>query len=245
MTSDLATMSPAQRLAAVRERIEIACERAGRDAAGITLVAVGKTKPAGEIAALADAGQVDFGENYLQEASGKIAVLEDRGLNWHFIGHIQSNKCADIARQFNWVHGVDRARVARRLDAAASQLGKTLDVFIQVNVDDESAKSGAAADDLPALVAEIASMSALRLRGLMAIPAPASGLAAQRRPFAALRNMLESVRGECETMNCLSMGMSADIEAAILEGATHVRVGTALFGPRHYPEPRDRQDNAT
>ena len=237
MTSDESNSRAAARLAAVRERIEAACQRAGRDPAGVTLVAVGKTKPASAIAALADAGQGDFGENYVQEGVGKMADLGGRGLNWHFIGHIQSNKCADIARHFQWVHGVDRVRVARRLDAAAGDAGKVLDVLIQVNLDDESAKSGVHADDLPSLVAEVAAMDALRLRGLMAIPAPAVGLDAQRRPFAALRDLLESVRGERDTMDCLSMGMSADLEVAILEGATHVRVGTALFGPRHDPDP--------
>ena len=235
MSRESEFQTPAGRLAAVRERIDAACVQAGRDPADVTLVAVGKTKPAADIAALADVGQVDFGENYLQEAADKIAVLDGRGLNWHFIGHIQSNKCADIARHFQWVHGVDRVRVARRLDAAAANLGRTLDVMIQVNVDDEAAKSGIDAQALPALVREIAAMDALRLRGLMAIPAPVSGFEVQCRPFAALRRLLESVRGGRADMNCLSMGMSADLEAAIHEGATHVRVGTALFGPRGDP----------
>ncbi len=234
MSQQRESSTATERLATVRSRIEAACRQAGRNPDDVKLIAVGKTKPAAVIAALADAGLVDFGENYVQEATEKIASLDAPGLTWHFIGHIQSNKCADVAKHFDWVHTVDRAKIARRLDAAAARLGRSLNVLIQVNVDEEAGKSGVLAHELPDLVEEVAALPALVLRGLMTIPAPVSGQDAQRRPFAQLRRLLESVRSPGDAMDCLSMGMSADLEAAIAEGATHVRVGTALFGPRQY-----------
>lgn len=227
-----ASTSPASRLAAVRERIARACAEAGRDPGEITLVAVSKTQPATAIHHLADAGQVDFGENYLQEAAVKINSLSARDLCWHYIGHIQSNKCAELVRRFTWVHSVDRSRVARRLDAAAHAVGRRINVLVQVNIDDEADKSGVSVHGMVELVHEIQEMRALRLRGLMAIPAPAQDLDAQRRPLARMRRLFHELRNGGVDIDCLSMGMSADLEAAILEGATHVRIGTALFGPR-------------
>lgn len=224
----------AGRLAEVHERIERALCSAGRAHEKITLIAVSKTHGAGDVARLAALGQIDFGENYLQEAAAKIRELADAKLTWHFIGHIQSNKCADIARLFDVVHSVDRAKVARRLGEAARALGRTIDVMVQVNVQAEAGKSGVAPRELPALIEETATIEGLRLRGLMAIPEPAADFESQRRPFAELRRLLEEARESGITLDSLSMGMSADLEAAIAEGATHVRVGTALFGPRNY-----------
>ena len=234
MSAPVPLHSAAERLGAVRERIALACARAGRDPAEVTLVAVGKTHTAASIAELGAEGQRDFGENYLQEAEPKINALADHGLCWHFIGHIQSNKCTDIARYFDWVHSVDRVKIARRLSDAARQLERTLNIMIQVNVQDEAGKSGVSVARLPALLDEVAVLEGVRLRGLMAIPEPADDFDAQRRPCAALYRLLVEARDAGIPIDCLSMGMSADLEAAITEGSTHVRVGTALFGPRDY-----------
>ncbi len=222
------------RLAEVQRRIERALRSAGRAGEKVTLIAVSKTHDADAVGRLAALGQVDFGENYLQEAAAKIRELADAKLTWHFIGRIQSNKCADIARLFDVVHSVDRAKVARKLGEAARALGRTIDVMVQVNVQAERGKSGVAPRELPALIEETAAIAGLRLRGLMAIPEPAADFESQRRPFAELRRLLEEARESGIAIDSLSMGMSADLEAAIAEGATHVRVGTALFGPRNY-----------
>lgn len=234
MQEQLENSSPAARLAAVKLRIAAACESCGRRPEDVTLVAVSKTQSAEAVAALAGQGQVDFGENYVQEGVAKILAVGERTLCWHFIGHIQSNKCSDIARRFDWVHSVDRAKIARRLSDAALAAGRTLDVLLQVNVQGESSKAGVAPSDLPALIEEVAGLDGIRVRGLMAIPEPSTDESRQREPFAALRRLLEDAGQRGCLMDCLSMGMSADLEAAIREGATHVRVGTALFGPRTY-----------
>jgi pyridoxal phosphate enzyme (YggS family) len=226
-------------LAAVRRRIRLACEQAGRPPDSVALLAVAKTFDAERVLALAACGQRDFGENYLQEALDKQArcALLDPGvaLSWHFIGPIQSNKTRAIAERFDWVHSVDRERIARRLDEQRPAAAGRLSVCLQVNVDAEATKSGCAPAELPALAAAVAAMPRLRLRGLMAIPAPRESIAEQRRAFATVRGLFDDLRAAGHPLDTLSIGMSADLEAAILEGATIVRVGTALFGERPRP----------
>ncbi|ROR34490.1 YggS family pyridoxal phosphate-dependent enzyme [Inmirania thermothiophila] len=216
----------------VRARIAAAAAAAGRDPAAIRLVAVSKTHPAEAVAAAADAGQRDFGESYVQEAAGKIDALAGRDLVWHFIGPIQSNKTRAIAARFHWVHGVDRIKVAERLSAQRPQGLPPLEVCIQVNVSGEATKSGCSPEALPALAEAVARLPRLRLRGLMAIPAPCDDPEAQRRPFRRLRELLEGLRARGLALDTLSMGMSDDLEAAVAEGATVVRIGTAIFGLR-------------
>ena len=222
----------ADRLAAVRARIENAARCAGRDPAGVHLVAVSKQQPVESIAALAAAGQSEFGENYVHEATPKIAALRDRGLTWHFIGQLQANKTREVAEHFQWVHTVDRERIATRLDAQRPHYAGPLDVLLQVRLGDEPGKGGVEPDGLPKLAEFVAGLPRLRLRGLMCIPPPVTGEAAQRVPFARLRELLEDLNRRGHRLDTLSMGMSADLEAAVLEGATIVRVGTAVFGPR-------------
>ncbi|KAA3624990.1 MAG: YggS family pyridoxal phosphate-dependent enzyme [Proteobacteria bacterium] len=226
--------TPAARLAAVKSRIDAACRACGRTATDVTLVAVSKTHPPEAIARLADQGQVDFGENYVKEATTKIQSLSDRTLFWHFIGHIQSNKCAEIARHFDWVHSVERVKTARRLSDAALEAGRILNVMLQVNLDGGGNKSGVSPASLPALIDDVAGFDGIRVRGLMAIPEPSPNEARQRETFAALRRLRDDAAKSFDGLEYLSMGMSADLESAILEGATHVRIGTALFGPRDY-----------
>ena len=218
-------------LTTIRARIDAACAGAGRDPAGVTLLAVSKTRGADEIAVLADQGQRHFGENYLQEALDKMPALADRGLAWHFIGPIQSNKTRDIAAHFDWVHSVDRLKVARRLSDQRPSGLAPLNVCIQVNVDDEDSKSGIPLDAVPALAEQIAALPNLRLRGLMAIPR-ANSEDNSRGAFRQLAMTLSQLRNTMPSLDTLSMGMSADFGVAIEEGATIVRVGTALFGPR-------------
>ncbi|MES1928194.1 alanine racemase domain-containing protein [Salinisphaera dokdonensis CL-ES53] len=219
-------------LTQVRERIAAAAHAVDRDPASITLVAVSKTKPAALVAKALDADQRDFGENYLQDALAKIESLADREPLWHFIGDIQSNKTRDIASSFAWVHAVDRFKIARRLSDQRPEGMAPLNLCIQVNIDGEDSKSGLAPEQVAELADQIATLDNVKLRGLMAIPAPADDPEAQRRPFAALRTLLKDLNANGHTMDTLSMGMSADLEAAIAEGATHVRVGTAIFGAR-------------
>ena len=229
------TANPVQaRLQAVRERIEQACERAGRRSDAVTLVAVSKTFSADLVQAAAQAGQRHFGENYVQESMGKITQLAQAGLPlvWHFIGPIQSNKTRAIAQHFQWVHSIDREKVALRLSEQREPGLAPLEVCLQVNVSGEATKSGVEPAAWPALAASVARLPRLRLRGLMTVPEPTADEALQRRRFAELRRLKEGLVSQGLALDTLSMGMSADLEAAIAEGATMVRVGTAIFGER-------------
>lgn len=219
-------------LAAVRARIDAACRAAARDPATVRLVAVSKAQPVERIAALADAGQRDFGENYLQEALPKLAALRGRGLTWHFIGPLQSNKTAEVAAHFDWVQSVDREKIARRLSDQRLAALPPLNVCVQVNISGEASKGGVAPADAPALCAVVAALPRLRLRGLMAIPAPAAGSADPSAPFRALQQLCAELRRRGFELDTLSAGMSDDFLQAIAHGATQVRIGTALFGPR-------------
>lgn len=222
----------AENLQGVTARIARAAAAAGRDPVDVALVAVSKTFPAQCIAEARAAGQRAFGENYLQEALAKQAALADASLEWHFVGPIQSNKARAIAEHFAWVHGVDRLKVAERLSAARPASLPPLNVLLQVNVDAEDTKSGVAAAELPALAQAVARLPRLALRGLMALPRPEAEFAAQRRAFARLRALRDALAAAGLALDTLSMGMSADLEAAIAEGSTMVRVGTAVFGER-------------
>jgi pyridoxal phosphate enzyme (YggS family) len=221
------------RLIAVTNRIGAAARRAGRDPASVRLLAVSKQQPVAAIRAAAEAGQADFGENYAQEGLEKVDALRDLPLTWHFIGHLQANKTRDIAAAFQWVHTVDRPRIAERLSAQRPHHADPLDVLLQVKLGNEPTKGGILPADAPALAAVVAGLPRLRLRGLMCIPEPSIGEAAQRVPFRRLRELLEALREQGHVLDTLSMGMSDDLEAAVAEGATIVRVGTAVFGPRN------------
>lgn len=218
------------RLAAVRKRITDAETRAGRPAGSVRLIAVSKTQPAEAIAEAYRLGQRDFGENYLQEALDKQAALNEPGVVWHFIGPIQSNKTRAIAEHFDWVHSVDRLKVAERLSAQRPADKPPLNICIQVNVSGETSKSGVDFSELPTLALAVRSLPNIRLRGLMAIPAPTEDPAAQHAAFRALRQAMENLA--LEGLDTLSMGMSDDLETAVAEGATLVRIGTAIFGAR-------------
>ncbi|MBI4192736.1 MAG: YggS family pyridoxal phosphate-dependent enzyme [Betaproteobacteria bacterium] len=219
-------------LQAVKQRIATAALACGRNPADIGLIAVSKTFGADTVAAAHACGQHAFGENHVQEALGKIAALHHLPLQWHYIGPIQSNKTRPIAEHFDWVHSIDRVKIAARLSAARPAGLAPLQVCIQVNIGDESTKSGVAPGEALALGRAVGALPRLRLRGLMAIP-PASGdHAQQRRHFARLRRLKDDLVAAGVSLDTLSMGMSADLEAAIAEGATLVRVGTAIFGER-------------
>ncbi|MGE8371775.1 MAG: YggS family pyridoxal phosphate-dependent enzyme [Pseudomonas putida] len=221
----------ADNLSAISARIASAAQAAGRDPASVQLLAVSKTKPASAIREIHAAGVRDVGENYLQEALTKQQALSDLPLIWHFIGPIQSNKTKAIAEHFDWVHSVDRLKIAQRLSEQRPAGLAPLNLCLQVNVSGEDSKSGCAPADLPALAKAVAGLPNLRLRGLMAIPEPTDDRAAQEGAFARLRQLQESLGLGLDT---LSMGMSHDLEAAIAQGATWVRIGTALFGARDY-----------
>jgi pyridoxal phosphate enzyme (YggS family) len=224
--------SPAA-LQSVRARIARAAESAGRDPRSVRLLAVSKRQPAALVQAAAAAGQTEFGENYVQEGVDKIAALAAvPGLAWHFIGQLQGNKTSDVAASFDWVHTVDRARVASRLNAQRPSQAAPLQVLLQVRLADEPGKGGVTPQELPALAAEVAALPRLCMRGLMCIPAPAADIETQRRPFRQLRELLDALNAAGHRLDTLSMGMSDDLEAAVLEGATIVRVGTAIFGHR-------------
>jgi pyridoxal phosphate enzyme (YggS family) len=229
-------MSIAQHLEEVRQRIAKAAHDASRDAACVKLLAVSKTFPANDVRAAFEAGQRAFGENYVQEGIAKIAELADlrAQIEWHFIGPLQSNKTKLVAEQFDWVHSIDRLKIAERLAAQRPQGASALNVCIQVNVSGEDSKSGVEPDEAIALAHAVAALPGLRLRGLMAIPEPAETLDAQRAPHARLRDLMNTLRADGLDLDTLSMGMSADLEAAVLEGATMVRIGTAIFGARTY-----------
>lgn len=227
-----APQNPADGLARVRERITVAAKAANRDPAGITLVGVAKSQPVAGIVAALDAGLADLGENYLQEARAHFAALAGRDFGRHFIGALQTNKTREAAALFGWVHTVDRLRVAERLSVQRPESLPPLSVCIQVRLGDEETKAGVAPAGLAALAAEVARLPRLALRGLMALPPAENDPARQRRWFAELRALLEGLNAAGHHLDSLSMGVSGDFEAAILEGATHVRVGTALFGAR-------------
>ncbi|MCF5355333.1 YggS family pyridoxal phosphate-dependent enzyme [Pseudomonas syringae] len=224
----------AANISTLEQRIRDAALAAERDPASVGLLAVSKTKPASDLREAYNAGLRDFGENYLQEALGKQLELSDLPLCWHFIGPIQSNKTRAIAENFDWVHSVDRLKIAQRLSEQRPEALEPLNICIQVNVSGEASKSGCTPQALPALAAAIIALPRLRLRGLMAIPEPTDDPAAQDASFAAVRALQEQLNLALDT---LSMGMSHDLEAAIAQGATWVRIGTALFGARDYGQP--------
>lgn len=225
--------SIASNLQAVIARIAAAAQACGRRPDDIRLLAVSKTWPAECVAEAADAGQRAFGENYVPEGSDKAAALGGRGLEWHFIGPLQSNKTRLVANAFDWVHSIDRLKIAERLSAQRDPARPPLNVCLQVNVSGEASKSGVAPDAVPALAEAVAGLPGLRLRGLMAIPEPTDDAALLRRRFAGLREQRDALNAAGLALDTLSMGMSHDLEAAIAEGATIVRVGTAIFGARH------------
>jgi PLP dependent protein len=218
----------------VSSRIQAATQAAHREEHSVQLLAVSKTKPAEALREAYAAGLRDFGENYLQEALGKQLELADLPLIWHFIGPIQSNKTRAIAEHFAWVHSVDRLKIAQRLSEQRPAELPPLNICIQVNVSGEDSKSGCSPADLPALAQAISELPRLKLRGLMAIPEPTDDRAAQDAAFAAVQSLQASLNLPLDT---LSMGMSHDLESAIAQGATWVRIGTALFGARDYGQP--------
>lgn len=227
MTTDFA-----DRLRAVRDRLRAAERRFQRSPGAARLLAVSKTQPAVAVAAMAAAGQTCFGENYVQEALEKMAELAPLALEWHFIGPLQANKTRPIAERFAWVHSLDRLKIAERLSAQRPESLPPLNVCLQVNIDREPTKHGLDPADVGEIAAAVAVLPRLRLRGLMAIPAPTADFVAQRQAFARLRVLQEQLVTTGLALDTLSMGMSDDLEAAIAEGTTLVRVGTALFGPR-------------
>ncbi|WP_153147447.1 YggS family pyridoxal phosphate-dependent enzyme [Dechloromonas sp. H13] len=224
----------ASNLQAVRARIAKAAADAGRSPTEVELLAVSKTWPVSCVLAAADAGQRAFGENYVHEGVDKARATFARALAWHFIGPLQSNKTRPVAEHFAWVHSLERLKVAERLSAQRPADLPPLQVCVQVNVSGEASKSGCAPDETLALCRAVADLPHLRLRGLMAIPEPADDLAAQRAPFRRLREIYETVRAGGLPLDTLSMGMSHDLEAAVAEGATIVRIGTAIFGERNH-----------
>ena len=226
--------SIAAKLQQVQERIALACAAAQRPVQSVTLLAVSKTFDAEAVREAWAAGQRAFGENYVQEALAKIEALSDlrSTIEWHLIGPLQSNKTREVAAAFDWVHGIDRQKIAERLSAQRPSGLPPLQVCLQVNVSSEASKSGVAPAALPALAHAVAALPNLRLRGLMSIPEPAADVAAQRAPHRMLRELFDALRSQGLALDTLSMGMSADLEAAIAEGATIVRVGTAIFGAR-------------
>ncbi|WP_065308407.1 YggS family pyridoxal phosphate-dependent enzyme [Janthinobacterium psychrotolerans] len=227
-----------EKLQAVRRSIAQAATEAQRPPESVTLLAVSKTFGADAVLAAAAAGQTAFGENYLQEAIDKIAAvrlaLPQTVLAWHFIGPIQSNKTRPIAEHFDWVHTVEREKIAARLSEQRPDGMADLNICLQVNISGEASKSGVSPSDLPALARAVAQLPKLRLRGLMAIPEPQTDPVLQRAAFAQLRVLYEQLRADGLPLDTLSMGMSADLQAAVLEGATIVRVGSAIFGARDY-----------
>ncbi len=221
-----------ENLRKIRDLLDRTALDAGRDPAAVQLLAVSKSKPLECIEEAAAAGQRDFGENLVQEGVRKILECAAEGLIWHFIGHLQTNKTRAVAEHFDWVHSVDRWKTARRLSAQRPADRGELNVCLQVNIDREPNKTGIMAEDLPDLAARVRDLERLRLRGLMCLPAMRHDFEAQREPFARLRQLADDLRADGVEMDTLSMGMSADYRAAIFEGATIVRIGTAIFGKR-------------
>jgi len=224
----------ADNLQAVQARISKAAAAVGRSQESVRLLAVSKTWPLSCVVDAANAGQRAFGENYVQEGIDKIASISGRNLEWHFIGPLQSNKTKPVAEHFDWVHSIDRLKVAERLAAQRPLYLPPLQVCVQVNVSGEASKSGCAPEEALALCRAVAALPGLQLRGLMAIPEPVDDPQAQRQPFRQLRQLSEQIRAAGLPLDTLSMGMSHDLEAAVAEGATIVRIGTAIFGERNY-----------
>ena len=221
-------------LQAVHARIETAARAAGRNPKDISLLAVSKTWPAGHVRDAAAAGQRAFGENYVQESVAKIAELAALGLEWHFIGPLQSNKTRPVAEHFDWVHSVDREKIAVRLSEQRPATMADLNICLQVNISGEESKSGVAPEDVVALALRIAALPRISLRGLMAVPEPTSDVAQQRQAFRHLRELSDKIVAQGISLDTLSMGMSSDLHAAIAEGSTMVRIGTGIFGSRNY-----------
>lgn len=238
---DLATDISAK-LQAVRARIAAACTAAGRDLQSVKLVTVTKAQPAAAIEQAVAAGASELGENYLQEALTKRAQLKCHGVRWHFIGPIQSNKTRDIAAHFDWVHSVDRLKIAQRLSEQRPEELPPLNICLQVNISGEASKAGVAPEDLLGLAQHVSKLPRLCLRGLMAIPEPATQAANPRQHFVAMRGLCEQLRAKGLSLDTLSMGMSDDFELAIAEGSTLVRVGSAIFGAR---PSKNQADNST
>ena len=226
--------SMAAKLQQVRARIAAACVAAQRPVQSVTLLAVSKTWPAGAVREAHAAGQCAFGENQVQEALAKIDALADlrNQIEWHLVGPLQSNKTRAAAAAFDWVHSIDRLKIAERLSAQRPPGLPPLQVCLQVNISGEASKHGVAPAELPALAREVAALPNLRLRGLMAVPAPAHDFESQRAPHRRLHALMSDLRAQGLALDTLSMGMSDDLEAAIAEGATQVRVGSAIFGDR-------------
>jgi len=221
-----------ENLRKIRDLLAIAAVEADRDPDTVKLLAVSKKQPLDSVLAAAALGQRDFGENIVQEGLDKIRATAQEGLTWHFIGHLQSNKTRAVAENFDWVHTIDKPKIAKRLSQQRpAELGP-LNACLQVNIDNEPSKSGAAADELSELAAACSELPNIRLRGLMCLPAIRNEFEAQREPFAKLRDLAQGLRRSGVPIDTLSMGMTADYRAAIFEGATIVRIGTALFGER-------------
>ena len=218
----------------VRRRIARACAAAARSEQSVTLLVVGKTFPAADLRTAFDAGARCFGENYVAEALDKISALADlrERIEWHLIGPLQANKTRAVAEHFDWVHAVDRLKIAQRLSEQRPAHLPPLQLCLQVNISGEASKSGLGVDEVPATAHAVAALPRVQLRGLMAIPAPAADPAAQRKPHARLRELLTQLQRQGLALDTLSMGMTGDLEAAIAEGSTLVRVGTAVFGAR-------------
>ena len=218
----------------VRNRISSATAAALRNVDSVTLLAVSKAQPANKVREVAQLGVRDFGESYVQEALDKIEALRELSLTWHFIGRLQANKTRPVAASFDWVHGVDRLKIAERLSEQRPFHAPPLNVCLQVNIAGEGSKGGVTVAELPALATAVAALPRLKLRGLMCIPPDQDDIT--RHWFASMRRLMEALNAAGATLDTLSMGMSGDFESAILEGATLVRIGTALFGPRDAPE---------
>ncbi len=224
--------SIAENYSSIGQQIKLATQKAGRDANAVTLLAVSKTRTAEDIRGLYQLGQRQFGENYTQEALEKIAALSDLPIIWHFIGPIQSNKSRSIAEHFDWVHSVDRLKIAKRLSEQRPSHLPALNICVQVNISHELSKSGCLPESAEALLNQIAELPNLSLRGLMTIPAATTDITEQRQALARMKHLFETLQQKHPSLDTLSMGMSNDMEIAIQEGATMVRIGTALFGPR-------------
>ena len=230
-----------ENLAIIRDLLRQAALDAGRDPESVRLVAVSKKQPVAAVLEAASAGQRDFGENFVQEGVEKIEQAGRDDLVWHFIGHLQSNKTRDAAEYFDWVHTIDRFKIARRLAEQRPAEKQPLNVCVQVNVDNEASKSGVSPDEAIDLAGRVDSLDRLRLRGFMCIPAAADDVEKQRRAFRRMRELADSARKRGLHIDTLSMGMTADYSAAIAEGATLVRIGTAVFGPRPHKDDTNRK----